>query len=212
VTREVLVRGQGEATAMPDHAVVQVTVEADGAAQQDAYSSAAQIAAAVDDVLAGHAAAISRTSTTSLVVSPRSRWRKGESVRTGWRAVRSTAVEVTGFDQLGGLLARLVEAGAAVAGVSWGLSPANPAHDRARREAAGQARARAESYAAALGLTLGAVAWVAEPGLRSHSAAPAVASGFALHSAGAELADEPIDISPGEITVQAAVDVSFEIR
>jgi uncharacterized protein len=211
VTREVLVLGQGEATTMPDYAAVSVTVEADGAAQQDAYQRAAEIAAAADAVLAAHAAAISRTLTTSLVVSPRSRWKKGESVRAGWRATRTTALEVTGYEELGGLLAGLVDAGAAVAGVSWQLSPVNPAHDQARREAAGQARAKAETYAAALGLNLGPVAWVAEPGLRLRSGGPVVAGGFALRSAGAALADEPIDISPGEITIQTSVEVSFEL-
>jgi hypothetical protein len=39
-----------------------------------------------------------------------------------------------------------------------------------------------------------------------------VARGFtALGSAGPDLADEPIDISQDEITVHAAVEVSFEL-
>ncbi|HEY6278114.1 MAG TPA: SIMPL domain-containing protein [Streptosporangiaceae bacterium] len=211
MAREVLVRGQGEASAMPDHAAVQVTVEADGDSQQDAYSQAAEIAAAVDAVLAAHSAAVSRTTTTSLVVHPRTRWKKGEEVRTGWRATRTSAVEVTDFGQLGVLMAELVDAGAAVAGVSWELSLSNPVHDEARQQAARQARAKAEAYAAALGLTLGPVAWIAEPGMRLRSDGPVAASGFVLRSAAHALADEPIDVSPGEITVQAAVEVGFEL-
>jgi uncharacterized protein len=211
VTRELLVRGQGEATALPDYAVSRVTVEADGATQQDAYRGAAEISDAVDAILAAHAPAISRNTTTLLVVNPRSRWKKGESVRSGWRATRTSALEITGFERLGALLAQLIDAGAAVEGVSWELSMSNPAHDEARRRAAVQARAKAETYAAALGLTLGAVAWIAEPGMRLRSDGPVAASGFVLRSASQALADEPIDISPEEITVQAAVEVGFEL-
>ena len=196
---------------MPDHAVTRVTVEADGASQQDAYRRAAEISAAVDAVLAAHSAAISRTMTTSLVVNPRSRWKKGDSVRSGWRATRTSALEITGFEQLGVLLAELVDAGAAVEGVSWELSLSNPAHEEARRRAAEQARTKAETYAAALGLNLGAVAWIAEPGMRLRSDGPVAGVGFALRSASHALADEPIDISPCEITVQAAVEVGFEL-
>ncbi len=63
-------------------------------------------------------------------------------------------------------MAGVAEAGAEVTGPRWSLVPDNPAHEAARRAAASDARRRAEAYADALGLTLGPVAWVAEPGLR----------------------------------------------
>ncbi|MGH9292695.1 MAG: SIMPL domain-containing protein, partial [Acidimicrobiales bacterium] len=85
---------------------------------------------------------------------------------------------------------------------------------RARREAAADARRRAAEYATALGLELGPVAWIAEPGLRAGGGAPhrvgwSAVANFARASA-AET-DEPVEIAPGEITVTAAVEVGFEI-
>ena len=61
-------------------------------------------------------------------------------------------------------MAGLVEASAAITGPEWTLAPTNPAHAEARRAAAEDARLRATAYAEALGLELGPVAWVSEPG------------------------------------------------
>ena len=151
---------------MPDRALVRVTIEADGAARDDAYREAARLAGQVDAALAHRQAAVDRTITTSLVVHPKTRWKKGESVRTGWRASRTSVVEVVDFSVLGDLLAELAAAGAAVDGPTWQLDPTNPVHHEVRRLAAADARTRADAYAAALGLRVTGVAWVAEPGLR----------------------------------------------
>ncbi|MEA2974235.1 MAG: uncharacterized protein QOG82_2693 [Actinomycetota bacterium] len=204
-------RGGGQARAMPDRALVRVEVEADGAARDDAYREAARLAGQVDAALALRQSAVDRTITTSLVVHPKTRWRKGESVRTGWRAGRTSVVEVVDFAVLGDLLAELAVAGAAVDGPTWQLDPTNPVHQEVRRLAAIDARTRADAYAAALGLRVTGVAWVAEPGLRQ---GPADNVGFAPMMARAAFAGAPeepevIDVTPDEMTVDASVDVAF---
>jgi len=210
VDEAIVVRGRGEARAMPDRAVVGVTVEAEGAARDDAYREAARLAGQVDAAVAGRRAATDRVGGGSLVVHPKTRWRKGESVRTGWRAARTSVVEVVDFAVLGDLLAELAAAGAAVVGPTWQLDPTNPVHGDVRTLAATDARRRADAYAAALGLQVTGVAWVAEPGLRQGPDTlgfTPMAARMAV--AGGPAADDVIDVTPAEMTVDAEVDVAF---
>ncbi len=214
MSREIVVQGEAEATAAPNLAELRVAVDGQGDTRESAYTEAARAAAAVDEVIRAEEASIRKAVTAALVVQPRTRFRKGENVRTGWQAQRLSVLEVRALDRLGELVSLLVGAGANISGPRWGLDPTNEVHDRARREAAADARRRAAEYATALGLELGPVAWIAEPGLRAGGGAPhrvgwSAAANFARASA-AET-DEPVEIAPGEITVTAAVEVGFEI-
>lgn len=218
--REIVVRGNGEARALPDLASLRVEVTADHKSRDEAYQARGALAARVDAVLAKHADAIARTTLASLWVQPRTRWHRGEDVRTGWRASRTSFVEVKVLDALGDIMSDVVEAGGAVRGPEWTMAPTNPAYDHARRAAAEDARHRAESYAGALGLRLGGVAWVAEPGMRAVPSPPvplgplpgARADKQVLAVATAAETPEPVeDLTPAELTVEVAVEVGFAI-
>jgi uncharacterized protein len=216
MTDGVIVRGSAEVRALPDRAIVQATIDGEGGTREDAYATAARLATAVDAVLVAYDAALDGTTTAALLVHPRTRWRRGETVRTGWRASRSSVLEVTDLARLGDLMAELATAGAALNGPTWQLDPDNAAHTAARRAAAQDARRRAEAYAGALGLQLGGVAWVAEPGLRRPGAegvyGGAVPRGMAMAAGGvADRESEIIDVSVEEITVTAAVEVGFGV-
>jgi uncharacterized protein YggE len=210
--RELVVRGVGEVSAMPDLASVRIGVDGEDQSREEAYQSAAATAAAVDQVMADFAAAIGRVTTSALAVQPKTRWRKGESQRTGWQAVRISVVEITDTSRVGELLNALVSAGANISDLSWTVAPASESFALARRRAGEDARARAEQYAQALGVKLGPVAWAAEPGLRraGHSDWIAAAAGAQVMSAGA--ADEPMTVNPEEVTIQAALEVGYSIR
>jgi uncharacterized protein len=213
--REIVVKGQGQARSLPDRAVVEVLVEADGATREQAYGEAARLAQGVDDVLANRDSAIARVLTAALVVHPRRRWKRGESVRTGWRAARRTVVEITDFSQLGDLIAEVAAAGGSVCGPTWRLDESNAAHRHARVAAAQDARRRAEDYAAALRVSLGPVAWICEPGLRGSGEQAGPFAGAVAAAAGAGRAQEPdevIDVTPAEIETGAAVEVGFSLQ
>ena len=207
-----MVRGDSEVRVLPDRASVRVVVDGDGQERDDAYAAAASFATAVDVVLASAGDAISRVTTAALVVQPKTRWKKGESVRTGWRASRTSIVEIVALEQLGELVAKLAAAGASLFGPSWELDLDHEVRNEARRRAVVDARARAEAYAHGLGLALGPVAWVSEPGLRrSDPGGPVAVTYAAARAAMAGAPDETIDASPEEITVRASVEVAFEI-
>jgi uncharacterized protein len=221
--REVVVRGIGEARALPDLASLTVEVTADHKSRDEAYQARSLLAARVDEVLTLHKDAIARTTLASLWVQPLTRWHRGEELHTGWRASRTSFVEVSGLDSLGDIMSGVVEAGAAVRGPQWSMAPTNPAYDRARRVAAEDARTRAESYAEALGLLLGPVAWVAEPGLRDGPGRPPApvpvaaqvtrldAETLAAGSAAPEATEPTENLTPSEMTIEVALEVGFGI-
>jgi hypothetical protein len=212
VADEVVVRGEGEVKAMPDRAVVQVVVDGDGSGRDDAYAAAARLATQVDAVLVTYEASLDRVATAALLVQPKTRWRKGEAVRSGWRASRTTLLEVTDLSRLGDLLAELAGAGAALTGPDWKLDVDHAAHTEARQAAATDARRRAEAYASALGLRVERVVWVAEPGLRQgadHGYGGPLTKVFAAARGGAAEDVAVMEVGVEEITVVAAVEVGF---
>jgi uncharacterized protein len=211
--REIVVRGTGDARALPDQASLRVEVTADHKTQDEAYDARTKLAEGVDEVLRRHADAIARTTIASLMVQPRTRWHRGEDIRTGWRASRTSFVDVVVLDALGEIMAGLVDAGAAVEGPQWSMAPTNAAYDQARAAAAEDARRRAQSYATALGLSVGPVAWVAEPGLRREPGPPVPLQAGGAHMAATLVAGEaePERVTPAEMTVRVDVEVGFTI-
>lgn len=212
--REIIVKGVGQARSMPDRAVIEVMVEAEAATMEQSYDDAAASAKQVDEVLSNRTAALDRVMTAVLIVHPKNRWRKGESIRAGWRASRGTTVEVTDFSQLGELISELTAAGGAISGPDWRLDDSNPSHREARRLAAEDARRRAEDYASALGLAIGEVAWISEPGLRGRSNPDRIAGGMAFAAALPAVgpdSDDVIDVRPDEMTTVASVEIGFRL-
>jgi uncharacterized protein YggE len=209
--RQVIVRGEAEVRVMPDRATMRVLVEGDGSTRQEAYSAAARPAAAVDHVLETESDSLDRVTTAALVVQPKTRWEKGQAVRAGWTAYRASVLEVRALDRLGDLVAQLTSAGAEVSGLTWELDAANAAHDHARARAGEDSRRRAEQYAAALGVKLGVVAWIAEPGLRQAGNDHPQPIAFAATARSAAPAEGTIDVAPAEVTVAAQVEVGFAI-
>lgn len=198
---------------MPDRAIVYATIEGEGSSRDAAYSEAQPFAARVDEVIAAHGPAIGRNTTAALVVHPKTRWRKGEAIRTGWRASRSSELEVVTFARLGDLFAELAAAGATVTGPRWQLDSANPVYAQVRQRAAQDARARADSYAAGLGVRVRGVAWAAEPGLRlGDDTHPGGMVAMAMAREGGLAEEEVIDVTPAEMTVTAELEVAFDFE
>lgn len=212
VSAEIRVRGEAEVRCLPDRAVLTIEVEAEAESQSQAYALAAQSAVAVDAVLDRFHQAVDRRITAGVIVRPKTRWRKGETVRTGWIAKRATVVDVTDLARLGEMVAELPSAGAsALHGPVWEVDPSSPVHEQARREAALDAQRRASTYARAVGLRLGALKWMAEQGLRSDGPGPNFAAAGARTFARAEASEELMEIIPDQITIQATIDACFEV-
>jgi uncharacterized protein YggE len=115
---------------MPDLASARVGVDGQGQSREEAYQTASTTAAAVDRVLPDFETAIDRVTTAALAVQPTTRWRKGETQRTGWQALRVSVVEIKDTTRVGELLNALAGAGASISDLSWMVAPANESFAR----------------------------------------------------------------------------------
>ncbi|MDQ3733799.1 MAG: SIMPL domain-containing protein [Actinomycetota bacterium] len=180
----------------------------------EAERALAQLASATDAVLDHFATIISARRTDQLSIRPNTYWHpeSGRTMVDGHIAERAVRVTVSDTERVGTIVRGLYDAAPVeVNGPEWELADENPVYGEVRRAAAEDARQRAEQYAAGLGLSVGGVAHVSEPGLRSEP--PGALRAFAQAADNAEMAAGPtVSVGTGEIRVSASVDVGFRIE
>jgi uncharacterized protein len=199
----VTVRGEAVVPGVPDDAVVWLTVAATRARPEEAYDEVAQRSEELDGVLGE--LGIPREARTTSGVTLHEQYEHGADGRRqhrGYRAAAKLTVRVADQAVLGPLLRHAVSrADAHVDGPSWRVAADNPVRSDARRAAAVDARRRAEAYADALGVRLGAIVAVAEPGTSPPSPEGVLFS-----------ARQEIPVESGEVDVRAAVEVTFALE
>ena len=147
-------------------------------------------------------------STTGVTVREEFDYVEGKQVHRGYRAEDLVTVRVKDAGIAGRLIQdSIARAKASVRGPSWWIAPDNPARVEACRRAALAARRKAEAYAEALGLRLGAVAEVREP-TTSAQPFPRPGGGVMLRA----VAEQAVDVEPGELSVEAQVEVTFDLQ
>lgn len=99
-------------------------------------------------------------------------------------------------------------AGAQVQGPTWRVAPDNPARLEACGRAASDARAKAGAYAESLGMRLGDVQEIADPGTAGFGGTYRVLSGGYVPT----VAASHVDVESGGLEVSAAVDVTFALE
>jgi uncharacterized protein YggE len=202
----ITVRGHGRSAAQPDEVGVGLTVEAVRPKAAEAFAEASRLAleaVALCDEL-GVPAGRRTTSQISLA-------EHGEHTAAGWqhrgyRAASRIGVRLDDAE----LASRLVSVAAErlearIDGPAWRVAHDNPAHADARRLAAADARAKAEEYAAALGVRVGAVASAMEPGTAPPG--PPQPRAYAVHM---DVSGMPLDA--GEHEIVAEIDVTFRLE
>jgi uncharacterized protein YggE len=199
------VGGEGEVSVRPDVAIVQAGVEAEG---KDLSAVTAEANAQMRKVLAalGEAGVAERdVLTTRHDIQVNRPWRDGvQGPITGYTVTQEVRVTVREVGKLGGVLDRVVAAGAnALRGLA--LEKENPAAERAAALAAavGAARVKAEAVAKAAGVQLGEVLSVSESAVAQPL--PNVRMAMVREGGGAAPA-------AGDVRISAAVEVVFAIR
>ena len=150
------VSGTGAARAVPDYATLSFRSQAEATTPAQALELVARRAVAVQQVLDGLGAARQDRGNQHTSVHRQTRWDDGVEIILGWQAVMTTECTVREVSDAFGVLeavAALDDVGAT--GPDWQISQDNHAHGRAREAAVAAARAKAEDYARAAGLTLG---------------------------------------------------------
>jgi uncharacterized protein YggE len=203
----VTVRGEAQLEGPPDLATLALTLHASGDSAERTRSQLAEGSAAVTQLLQRFEAALERSSTSGLHVSPVFNRRSPAKV-TGYQGTFTTQVVVADFDSLSPLVLALTALpNSQIDGPWWSLRPDNQMFRDARLAAIADARRRADDYAAAFGTTLADLVEVSDTnaglgGVREMRA-------FAM-AKGAD--DASFEFEPAVQTVSGQVTVRFSLK
>ena len=145
--------------------------------------------------------------TSGINLSPQYRYAENQPPAiTGYQASNNVDLKVRDLGKLGKVLDALVASGAnQVNGPSFEIDQPDAVQDEARRAALDKAQARAQMYAKSLGLRVRRIVSISEGGgFNPPMPMPMVRMAAMAKDAGTE-------VSPGENTVSASIDVVFEL-
>jgi uncharacterized protein YggE len=209
------VRGEAVLEVEPEIARLSVHVQSQESDRRKALDRLTDNNRRALDLIKSYGEAIEKVETGGVSITPLLRHKRREGEIRAYQGTVWIKVVVTDFAVLGELVTRLGDLERTyVHGPDWALRRDSEVYDRAAREAAHEAVARARSYAEALGARLVGLVELADEGLttdtRDHGAADGMIRTMAFGApAGAAEEPEPIDLEPETQIVRAAVEARF---
>lgn len=204
------VAGEARVAAQPDMATLTLGALGRGKTAAEAMNETSVAVEAILARLAALGVAQRDVQTTQLRLREDTRWdqSRNEDVFMGYVARNTVEVRIRDLDGIGALLAAVLDDGAnELQNLYFGLQNPRKVEDEARRRAVADARSRAELYAEAAGVTLGALVSLrdtAEPLVPSvMPAEPVIVE--------AAMASEDVPVAAGEIVVRAEVTLVYAI-
>lgn len=207
--RRITVVGEGAVSAAPDMARIQIGVSEEAPTAAEALR---KMSGAGESILARLAAAgieARDVQTSALTLWPRYQSRTDRDLPeiVGFVAETHFGVIVRDLDALGGILDEVVTEGGAntLQSVNFTLSEPRPLRDAARRDAVADGRAKAELFAEAAGVALGALLTLDE---ESSGFAPAPLMEMRMMDA----SGGSVPVAEGEVTIEARVTLVYAIE
>ncbi len=197
--------GHGEIKAAPDTATINAGVTSNAATAAMALSANSARMTQVFDALRKLGIADRDIQTSGFSVSPQYTNGDNNNPRrlTGYMVSNDVNVRLEDVTRTGAVLDTLVGAGAnQMNGIGFAIANPAPVLEKARSQAIADARARAQTYAQAAGVTLGPIVSISEGGGET-----APRPMFRMMAMAA-----PTPIAPGEQSVTADVTVVWEIH
>ena len=205
--RTLSVTGLGEVSTAPDMATVRAGVETSARRADEALRDNSARMTKVLETLAGLGIEPRDIQTSGLSLYPQYDNRttgQGRGIAQ-YSAQNTLTIRVRDIDGLGRVLDTINQAGInEIQSISFGLQDNSGQLDAARTLAVSDARAKAELYAGAAGVSLGQVLSISEPGSNSGP----VPMGMAR----AESMAIDVPIAAGELITSARIDIVFEIE
>jgi uncharacterized protein len=202
--RHITVVGTGEAKGAPDLASVQIGVVSEAATVREALKQNNAQVQALHNKLTELGIAAKDMQTSNFTIN--ATYSENGRTITGYQVSNNVAVTIRDVEQTGDLLDQVVAAGAnQVYGISFGIEDPKALQEQARNAAIADAQAQAQSMAQAVGGTVGQVISVSE----SIGAPPIPLMERAM---AADQAAGAAPIQPGEQTVSAQVQITYELR
>lgn len=197
----ITVTGEGEVAIVPDLAMLSGGVATTGKTAREASEANAKMMAAVMAALTAAGIAPQDVQTSRLSLHPVRDNNRSELRITGFQATNQVTVKIRDTAKIADVVDRLVAAGANdISGIQFMVSSPSKPLDHARESAIADARRKAEVYARAANVKLGAPVSITEEG--------GVAPGPVLMRA-AKSAETPV--SPGEQIQRISVSISYEL-
>ncbi len=208
--RVISVSGTGEVNTRPDMARVSTGVVTEAATAKEALAKNNTAMAAVIAALKDAGVAEDDIQTSNFSVSPKyPPYQPNQTTArriVGYTVSNQVTAAVKNLKKLGAILDTLVQAGSnQIHGVSFDVDEPKPLLDEARKKAVADARAKAELYAAAAGVSLGRVVQISE----SSSVMPPQPM---YRMAAAPAAAESVPIAAGQQTLTSNVSITYEIQ
>jgi uncharacterized protein YggE len=203
------VSATGKTTRIPDIATIRAGVVTQGATAAQALADNAQRMAGVLAALKAAGVQPRDIATANVSLQPQYRYENNQPpVITGYQASNTVSIRFRDIARSGAILDILVKQGAnQIDGPSLSLDQPDAALDEARVDAVKRARARAELYAKAAGLSVVRILSISEGGEMAGPQPPI------LYMARAKMQDAPAtSISAGETDVTASVSVRFLLK
>jgi hypothetical protein len=202
------VTGEAKVSVAPDLAEVNGGVTTQAKTAREASDGNNKAMAAVLAALKGAGIADADVRTSRLSLQPQiSPMRSGADTPTivGYRASNSVTVRVRDIAKVAGTVDALLAAGAnEIGGVNFLISNASKWLDEARPKAIADARRKAEIYAKAAGVSVGAPINISE----ESAVGPIAPRGFSQGMAAAA----PTPIAAGDETLTITISMSYEIK
>ena len=182
----ITVQGEGVVSAPPDTAILQIGADAQAATVADADVQTAQFS-----------------------IQPQYNNDNGHQTLTGYTVENLVQIKVRALDSVGKIIDDAVAAGGnntIVRGISFTIEDTTALAQQARQLAVQDAKAKADQYAAATGVTVGRPISITE-----ESAPPPVAV-TAKASLAAPAAPAPTPVAPGTLDVRVTVTIAYAIQ
>jgi uncharacterized protein YggE len=203
---KIQVSATGTANMAPDMATVSAGVVTQGQTAREAmFGNATKMTRVFEEL---EAAGIEKKfiTTSQLSLQPKYNYQNRQSPKIdGYEARNTVSAKTYDLDTVGAMLDALVKAGVNnINGVQFSIKDSKAAKDKARDDAIREARAKAESMAAAAGVKLGKLKSLSESGGMSRP--QPVAYAMEARSAGAST-----PVSAGEQAISVTVNMSYDI-
>lgn len=200
------ISGEGTVAVAPDMAIIALGVVHRAKAAPDAMSVVTQAAGQMLARLEGFGVEARDVQTSQLDMHPI--WRRYQDSDNakieGFEASTQLTLRVRDLDQLGAIMAAVLEDGAnRWSGLTFGLQNPRPVQDEARRRAVADAQDKAALYAQAAGVTLGRILSFNEAG----QARPMPN----MRMAAMEMDSAAVPVAAGESNYRAAVTIVYEL-
>lgn len=208
------VSGLGEVTVTPDIATLEVGVEAQETTVAEAQDKASEAMEKMMTALTDSGVMGEDIQTRQFRIRQRTRWddETGEEIVVGYRVTNKVMAKIRDIEKVGSIIDAVVKAGGdliRIDDLDFSVDDPSAYYDEAREIAMADARDKAEKLADAAEVKLGAPTYISESS--GFISVPMVAMSFA----GGMPAPAPIvepSISPGEVEVSIAVQITYSIR